>query len=125
VSEFDLILFDLMCAFSFVPPDVLVFSSLESALNDIELIPHTSIFVIGGASVYTEAIKYLNCKRIFLTKVTLSSELEEECDSHFPEYSYVFREASDEEFLNVLGPNAPIGIFDGKLSFKFSLQIAR
>jgi dihydrofolate reductase len=44
-----------------------------------------SIWIIGGSSVYAEAVQNPRCKRIFLTSVEKEDQLETiECDTFFP-----------------------------------------
>ncbi len=64
-----------------VPTGVLVVNSLEDALSQLwhdETVD--KIFVIGGASVYTQALKHPDCDRIYLTEVMDKFE----CDAFFP-----------------------------------------
>jgi len=68
-----------------VPDGVLVVNSLEDALyqlwNDEKV---DKIFVIGGASVYKQAIEHPDCDRIYLTEVQDVFN----CDAFFPEIDY-------------------------------------
>ena len=65
-----------------VPDGVLLAHSLEDAIkvaaaqDDVE-----TLFVLGGAQIYTEAIKLKAVRRVYLTRVHSKFE----CDAHFPE----------------------------------------
>ena len=64
-----------------VPVGVLVVNSLEDALSELwhdETVD--KIFVIGGASVYAQALNHPDCDRIYLTEVMDKFE----CDAFFP-----------------------------------------
>jgi len=64
-----------------VPTGVLVVNSLEDALSQLwhdETVD--KIFVIGGASVYAQALNHPDCDRIYLTEVMDKYE----CDAFFP-----------------------------------------
>ena len=56
-----------------LPTDVLVASSLKNALDMLETEKYQNyienVFVIGGASVYSEAIRMPNCVSIYLTQI--------------------------------------------------------
>ena len=72
--------------------DVLKAQSLEEAIRLLagdefkEKVDH--IFVIGGASVYREAIRHPLCQKIYLTKV----EGDFSCDCFFPEFAKHFKQ---------------------------------
>ena len=65
-----------------VPKGVMVSDSFEDSLitlwNDEAI---DEIFIIGGASVYAQAIKHPDCSRIYLTEVDGAFD----CDVFFPE----------------------------------------
>jgi dihydrofolate reductase len=64
-----------------VPDGVLLASSLDEALNKLTAIPEIeNIFVIGGASVYKQAIFHPACEKISITKIEQSFD----CDTFFP-----------------------------------------
>ena len=88
-----------MSNLSYLRNGAYVFSSLEEALSqcprlqenqDLEAgyprshdTPPVDIFIIGGASLYEEALGSELCGRVFLTRVDASVELEESCDAFF------------------------------------------
>ena len=56
--------------------------SLEDALKSIECNSNIeTCWVIGGSSIYKEAMELPNCHRIYLTKI----DQEFECDVFFPQ----------------------------------------
>lgn len=62
--------------------------SLGEALSHLSHLPASSsklrnIFIIGGASIYTQALQHPNATRILLTRVIEPAY--EECDVFFPE----------------------------------------
>lgn len=63
-----------------VPDGVLVCSSLESALEKLESIPHEHCYIIGGAQIYKEALQHPMLTTIHLTRILQ----EFDCDAHFP-----------------------------------------
>ncbi len=79
-----------------VPTGVLVVNSLEDALSQLwhdETVD--KIFVIGGASVYAQALNHSDCDRIYLTEVMDKYE----CDAFFPKI--------DESVFRVLEATEP------------------
>ncbi len=51
-------------------PNISVFSSLDDALNCFKILGNnTSVFVIGGATLYNEAMKHSLCKTIYYSQV--------------------------------------------------------
>ncbi|KAG9509481.1 Dihydrofolate reductase, partial [Fragariocoptes setiger] len=59
-----------------------IFSSLTDALEGVSQLRNKGqVWVIGGQSIYEEAIKLPQCKRIYLTKVDAHFE----CDTFFPD----------------------------------------
>lgn len=68
-----------------VPTGVLVVNSLEDALFQLWNDPVVDkIFVIGGASVYEQAIKHPDCEKIYLTQVMGKFN----CDAFFPKINH-------------------------------------
>ncbi len=68
-------------------PGAEVFASLEEALNSCA--PNEDIYIIGGASVYKEALPYAN--RLCLTEV---DNVPEQADAFFPEFDHSEWEAT-------------------------------
>lgn len=62
-------------------PNVLIYNSLEKAIEDLKT-KHQEIFIIGGASIYQQAIKLVD--RIYLTIVEKEFP---QADVFFPDYS--------------------------------------
>lgn len=59
-----------------------IFSSLPDALEGVSQLRNKGqVWVIGGQSIYEEAIRLQQCKRIYLTRI----KKEYECDTFFPE----------------------------------------
>lgn len=71
-----------------LPEEVLVAGSLSEALTLLALPPHSTevekVFVIGGGSVYAEAVASDLCEKILLTSVKAGDGRFEDCDVHFP-----------------------------------------
>ena len=71
-----------------LPEDVLVAGSLSEALTLLALPPHSTevdkVFVIGGGSVYAEAVASELCEKVLLTSVRAGDGRFEDCDVHFP-----------------------------------------
>jgi len=64
-----------------LPPNVMLASALDSALNQLEQRRDVDkVFVIGGASIYAQAINSPDCEKIYLTQV----QGEFNCDAFFP-----------------------------------------
>merc|ERR1719330_1087318 len=65
------------------PPDVLVASSVASAVDKLASRADVAeIFVIGGQAAYQEAVELPSCTRIFLTRIAKDFD----CDVFFPEF---------------------------------------
>jgi len=69
-----------------LPASVVSGPNLEQAINNLKQIPHSRIFVIGGASVYKEAINM----NVFTTLYVTEIEGQYNCDVFFPEYRSIF-----------------------------------
>ncbi|KAL9985504.1 hypothetical protein ACROYT_G007918 [Oculina patagonica] len=81
---------------SAVPEGVHLCSSLQAAFDMLSAAPYTdtveSIFVIGGAGVYREALKHPGAHRLYVTRVFKDFD----CDVHFPDFDKtVFKKISD------------------------------
>ena len=64
-----------------LPAGVQLFDSIDSALQNLSTNPQIdSVFLIGGAALFTEAIHHPACTKIFLTQIEQSFE----CDTFFP-----------------------------------------
>ncbi|CAN0471238.1 unnamed protein product, partial [Scytosiphon promiscuus] len=70
------------------PEDALVAGSLSETLRLRALPPHSTemdkVFVIGGGSVYAEAVASELCEKVLLTSVRAGDGRFEDCDVHFP-----------------------------------------
>ncbi len=75
-----------------------LFSFLDSRLRGNDNLEIENIFIIGGAQLFTEAIKRPECTRIYLTRV----EGVFDCDTFFPEIPEIFRlvNSSDDQEEN-------------------------
>lgn len=59
-----------------------IFSSLPDALEGVSQLRNKGqVWVIGGQSIYEEALRLPQCKKIYLTRI----DKEFECDTFFPE----------------------------------------
>lgn len=59
-----------------------IFSSLPDALEGVSQLRNKGqVWVVGGQSIYEEALRLSQCKRIYLTRI----DKEFECDTFFPE----------------------------------------
>ncbi len=64
-----------------LPEKVILAHSIDEALEKISVLKNIDhIFIIGGASVYAEAIKHPACRTIYLTRL----EQTYDCDVFFP-----------------------------------------
>uniref|UniRef100_A0A182N8W6 dihydrofolate reductase n=1 Tax=Anopheles dirus TaxID=7168 RepID=A0A182N8W6_9DIPT len=67
------------------PPDVLVCSSLQEALLKLDTTDYgkdiENIWIVGGNSVYREAMESDRCHRVYLTEIKQRFD----CDAFFPE----------------------------------------
>lgn len=61
-----------------VHPDVLVFESLQLALDSLKNVDE--VMIIGGGTIYQQCLPL--CKRLYLTHIELSVN----GDTHFPDY---------------------------------------
>jgi len=93
-----------------MPEGVLLAHSLDEALNFAGNInPVEKAFVIGGASLYAEAILHPLCNELFLTEVSGVFD----CDAFFPEILDDFKKAEEGELLSEEST-------DGKINFRFA-----
>lgn len=71
-----------------LPEGVILAGSLSEALRLLARPPHAAevdkVFVIGGASVYGEAVASELCEKVLLTSVTAPDGRFDDCDVHFP-----------------------------------------
>lgn len=74
-------------------PNVLVAKNLDEALQLAGQYGSGDAFVIGGASVYAQAIQHRACAKLYLTEIQQVFP----CDAFFPEIPPVFREISRSE----------------------------
>lgn len=76
-----------------LPAGVFGFQSLDQAFRELSGQKVGEIFVIGGASVYAQAIKHPACSKIYLTEIDQAFE----CDTFFPDLPASFRRVSSSE----------------------------
>ncbi|MBT3690094.1 dihydrofolate reductase [bacterium] len=74
-----------------LPEGVLHFKSLDEALNNLN--DSNEIFIIGGGSLYHEAIKHSGCNKLYITHV----DIDKNCDTFFPEIPEKFKKTSESE----------------------------
>ena len=102
-----------------LPDEVLVASSLDDALAQVHKaatpVPVSNVFVIGGGSIYEEAVQSPACARVLLTTVHASKELEESCDVFFPKL--------DPAKFTLTSTSAPVREGDSTFSFAVYEQV--
>ena len=80
-----------------LPENVLSFSSLEQATKTLNQPPQANnienLFIIGGASIYEQAINLPDCSKLYLTHL----KKEYHCDTFFPKYEKYFKLISKSE----------------------------
>ncbi len=69
---------------------VIVVNSIEKALEKAKQMEEEEIFIIGGAQIYEQAMKYID--RLYLTLV----DKEYDVDTYFPDYSEFKKVVSEE-----------------------------
>ncbi|XP_065061279.1 dihydrofolate reductase-like, partial [Rhopilema esculentum] len=89
-----------------VPDGVIVEKTLDSALQQISnRIDVEEVFVVGGSSVYEEAIKSPQCDRIYLTHV----QGDYGCDIFFPQFDEeVYKKVRWVNLLKVVRQHATV-----------------
>lgn len=79
------------------PPEVIVAKSMQEALEKIQepSIAETieNVWIVGGYSVYKEAIESSMCGRIYLTRILANFE----CDAFFPQLGDNFKQVPNDE----------------------------
>ncbi|XP_062551029.1 dihydrofolate reductase [Armigeres subalbatus] len=79
------------------PPDVMVCTSMQDALNRLDETPLVdeieNIWIVGGNAVYKEAMQSARCHRIYLTEIKKTFE----CDAFFPEINSDFQLVKNDE----------------------------
>lgn len=69
-----------------------IFSSLPDALEGVSQLRNKGqVWIVGGQSIYQEALRLPQCKRIYLTKI----DKEFQCDTFFPEIDETIYKLSD------------------------------
>lgn len=67
-----------------VPDDVIVVRSFEDALAFVRSKDFATVHVIGGESLYRQALVHPDCARVYLTEIEVLSGTCPECDRFFP-----------------------------------------
>ena len=94
-----------------LPDGVLLAHSLDEALRLAEEhAPDRKAFVIGGATLYAEAIRHPACKELFLTHIQGTFD----CDTFFPDYKSDFKLFSEYPLQN-----------EGTIHFHFATYLRR
>ncbi|KAJ3172375.1 dihydrofolate reductase [Geranomyces variabilis] len=108
---------------STVESPTLAFTTLTDALTHIATLPHTSIFIIGGAQLYASCITDPRCAHVLLTRVTPPLDHAQiDCDVFFPPLPKDFVRARDEELAAVVGPAWPAGVQQEKgFEYEFTM----
>ncbi|XP_073972550.1 dihydrofolate reductase [Rhodnius prolixus] len=77
--------------------DAVIFDNLSNAMSQLIHPPYSNnienFWVIGGASVYKEAVLSDMCHRIYLTQINKCFD----CDTFFPDIPSTFLQVSDKE----------------------------
>jgi len=77
-----------------LPGNVFQSGSMDEALTLLEKIPNLeNIFIIGGASIYEQAIHHPACQKIYLTKIQQAFD----CDTFFPQIPATFNLIAESE----------------------------
>lgn len=77
-----------------LPGDVFLVHSLDEALVCAEeKVPRLKVFIIGGATLYAEAIQHTACEELLLTEI----EGVFDCDAFFPEIPSNFKKSEESE----------------------------
>lgn len=67
-----------------LPENVILASSLDDAFEKLEKVENlNNIFIIGGVSIYNQAIELPDCQKLFITEVLGDFD----CDAFFPKFS--------------------------------------
>lgn len=70
-----------------------IFSSLPDALEGVSQLRNKGqVWVVGGQSIYEEALRLQQCKRIYLTRI----DKDFECDTFFPEVDETIYKLNEE-----------------------------
>ena len=79
------------------PPEVIVAKSMQEALDKLQEPPLAeaieNIWIVGGYSVYKEAMDSPLCNRIYLTRIMATFE----CDAFFPQLTDNFKKIKNDE----------------------------
>lgn len=67
-----------------VPDAVIVVRSFEDALAFVRSKDFATVHVIGGESLYRQALVHPECARVYLTEIEVLSGSHPECDRFFP-----------------------------------------
>ena len=63
------------------------FEIIQFCNNHLETQSIESVFIIGGGDIYQQAIKFDNCKKIYITHILADFQ----CDTFFPEYQTQYK----------------------------------
>lgn len=75
-----------------LPEGVLLANSLDQALE----LAQNQAFVIGGATLFKEAIQHSNCKKLILSHINHTFD----CDAFFPEIPTQFQKQSESKTIH-------------------------
>lgn len=82
-----------------MPEEVMVAQSFEEAFSAIALRWSGEVFVIGGGTVYTQAIQRPECDKVYLTEIDAIYD----CDTYFPKLPGGFTKVDKSEPQNENG----------------------
>lgn len=80
----------------------LAFPSFKLGLSSVAILKPTKCWVIGGATLYKQAIEHPDCEELILTHIDKSFK----CDTFFPEYNARFK--FDVELMSGRDPESKI-----------------
>jgi dihydrofolate reductase len=94
-----------------LPEGVIWASSFEDAFEKMDLRKDLGeVFIIGGASIYAQAISRPECKKIYLTEINGVFD----CDTYFPQVPKNFIKESESDLNEENG-----------ISYKFTVYSAK
>ncbi|KAG8698427.1 dihydrofolate reductase [Ceratobasidium sp. 395] len=103
-------------------PAPILAPSFDIALSNLQHLPIRNVFMIGGASIYTQAMQHPKVARILLTRVVEPAY--EDCDVFFPEIRQGgdWTKASHAQLVEWVGFDVPEGIQEEK-GTKYEFQM--
>lgn len=83
---------------SAIPPSksYFVFSCLDLAMEFLTTLDHSSVFIIGGSSLYSQTLDI--CSTLFITKINLDIK----CDTFYSEFKENWKKLGSQETMSSL-----------------------